>query len=41
MEKILVNKNEKIFQKGFRGSASGKKDGTGVEFFKEEVSTKN
>ena len=32
-KKILKNENEKIFQKGFRGSASKKKDGTGVGLF--------
>ena len=32
-KKILKNENEKIFQKGFRGSASRKKDGTGVGLF--------
>ena len=32
-KKILKNENEKIFQKGFRGSASMKKDGTGVGLF--------
>ena len=34
-KKILKNENEKIFQKGFRGSASKKKDGTGVGLFLE------
>ena len=32
-KKILKNENEKIFQKGFRGSAAKKKDGTGVGLF--------
>ena len=32
-KKITKNENEKIFQKGFRGSASRKKDGTGVGLF--------
>jgi len=32
-KKISKNENEKIFQKGFRGSASKKKDGTGVGLF--------
>tara|TARA_A100001388_G_scaffold48921_1_gene32586 strand:+ start:356 stop:736 length:381 start_codon:yes stop_codon:yes gene_type:complete len=32
-KKISKNENEKIFQKGFRGSASRKKDGTGVGLF--------
>ena len=32
-KKILKHENEKIFQKGFRGSASKKKDGTGVGLF--------
>ena len=32
-KKITKNENEKIFQKGFRGSASKKKDGTGVGLF--------
>ena len=32
-EKISKNENEKIFQKGFRGAASKKKDGTGVGLF--------
>ncbi len=32
-QKIPKNENEKIFQKGFRGSASKKKDGTGVGLF--------
>ena len=32
-KKILKNENEKIFQKGFRGTASKKKDGTGVGLF--------
>ena len=32
-KKIIKNENEKIFQKGFRGSASKKKDGTGVGLF--------
>ena len=32
-EKISKNENEKIFRKGFRGSASKKKDGTGVGLF--------
>ena len=31
--KITTNENEKIFQKGFRGSSSKKKDGTGVGLF--------
>jgi len=32
-KKILKNENEKIFKKGFRGSAARKKDGTGVGLF--------
>ena len=32
-KKITKNENEKIFQKGFRGSAAKKKDGTGVGLF--------
>ena len=32
-KKIIKNENEKIFQKGFRGSSSKKKDGTGVGLF--------
>ena len=32
-KKIIKNENEKIFQKGFRGSSSRKKDGTGVGLF--------
>lgn len=32
-KKISKNENEKIFQKGFRGSAAKKKDGTGVGLF--------
>jgi len=32
-KKISKNENDKIFQKGFRGSASKKKDGTGVGLF--------
>ena len=32
-KKITTIENEKIFQKGFRGSASKKKDGTGVGLF--------
>ena len=32
-KKITKNENEKIFLKGFRGSASKKKDGTGVGLF--------
>ena len=32
-KKITKSENEKIFQKGFRGSASKKKDGTGVGLF--------
>ncbi len=32
-KKINKNENEKIFQRGFRGSASKKKDGTGVGLF--------
>ena len=32
-KKITKNENEKIFQKGFRGTASKKKDGTGVGLF--------
>jgi len=32
-KKITKNENEKIFEKGFRGSASKKKDGTGVGLF--------
>ena len=32
-KKIIKNENEKIFQKGFRGSAAKKKDGTGVGLF--------
>ena len=32
-EKITKNENEKIFQKGFRGSAAKKKEGTGVGLF--------
>ena len=32
-KKITRNENEKIFQKGFRGSAARKKEGTGVGLF--------
>ncbi|MEC8203725.1 MAG: sensor histidine kinase, partial [Pseudomonadota bacterium] len=32
-KKISKNENEKIFEKGFRGSAAKKKDGTGVGLF--------
>ena len=32
-KKIIKKENEKIFQKGFRGSASKKKEGTGVGLF--------
>ena len=32
-KKITKNENEKIFQKGFRGSASKEKEGTGVGLF--------
>jgi hypothetical protein len=32
-KKITKNENEKIFQKGFRGSAAKEKDGTGVGLF--------
>ena len=32
-KKIIKNENEKIFQKGFRGSASKEKEGTGVGLF--------
>ena len=32
-KKITQNENEKIFLKGFRGSASKKKEGTGVGLF--------
>jgi len=32
-KKIIKNENEKIFEKGFRGSAAKKKDGTGVGLF--------
>ncbi len=32
-KKISKNENEKIFKKGFRGTASKKKDGTGVGLF--------
>ena len=32
-KKITKNENEKIFQKGFRGSAAKTKDGTGVGLF--------
>ena len=32
-QKIKKNENEKIFQKGYRGSASKKKEGTGVGLF--------
>ena len=32
-KKITKNENDKIFQKGFRGSASKKKEGTGVGLF--------
>jgi len=32
-KKITKNENDKIFQKGFRGSAAKKKDGTGVGLF--------
>ena len=32
-KKIIKNESEKIFQKGFRGSAAKKKDGTGVGLF--------
>ena len=41
-KKITKNENEKIFEKGFRGSAAKKKDGTGVGlFFGEEISKTN
>ena len=33
VKKITKIENEKIFQKGFRGSAAKKKDGTGVGLF--------
>jgi len=32
-KKITKNENERIFEKGFRGSAAKKKDGTGVGLF--------
>ena len=32
-KKIMKNENEKIFQKGFRGSTATKKEGTGVGLF--------
>ena len=32
-KKITKNENEKIFEKGFRGSAAKEKDGTGVGLF--------
>ena len=32
-KKITKNENEKIFEKGFRGSAAKKKDGPGVGLF--------
>jgi len=32
-KKITKNEKEKIFEKGFRGSAAKKKDGTGVGLF--------
>ena len=32
-KKIMKNENEKIFQKGFRGSTAAKKEGTGVGLF--------
>ena len=32
-KKITKNENEKIFEKGFRGSAAKKKDGTGVGLY--------
>jgi len=32
-KKITKNENEKIFEKGFRGSAAKKKEGTGVGLF--------
>ena len=32
-KKITKNESEKIFEKGFRGSAAKKKDGTGVGLF--------
>ena len=32
-KKITKKENEKIFEKGFRGSAAKKKDGTGVGLF--------
>ena len=32
-KKIAKNENEKIFQKGFRGSAAKEKEGTGVGLF--------
>jgi len=32
-KKINKNENEKIFEKGFRGAAAKKKDGTGVGLF--------
>ena len=32
-KKIVKNENEKIFQKGYRGSAAKKKEGTGVGLF--------
>ena len=36
-KKITKNENEKIFQKGFRGSAAKKKDGTGVGLFSRKL----
>ena len=33
VKKITKNENEKIFEKGFRGSAAKKKEGTGVGLF--------
>ena len=33
VKKITKNENEKIFEKGFRGSAAKKKGGTGVGLF--------
>ena len=32
-KKITKSENEKIFEKGFRGSAAKKKDGTGIGLF--------
>ena len=33
VKKLTKNENEKIFEKGFRGAAAKKRDGTGVGLF--------